>query len=736
MNRLQKVSASSAGSIVVLLAISITCLIAFVGLAIDGGYIYLQYSKMARAADAAALAAALKVPDLDAAKIEADTISSWNGFTNGVDDTTVSTYVKSDANRVYVTVAKKQKMFFVTVLGIDHFNMSATAAALAEFYYPLGVEVNGIYGVNGVQYLCAWGYNIVEELGGYHSGKWHTNGAINPDYAAEGYDYELYIPPDYAAKNGTNLVSVDIYDADCWNLDLDVTKREENPRRNIDEIYLKTDTVNGKAVYSDGHPPSNLGYTTTIYTVYAPDGSKIAEYVWKEGLDPFETDLKWYTPDGFVFDTAGFAGQKYRINVKTLEGTSCNVYQLRSGPPLSEGAGELSGDADGTFDPTGHVFTLEFEHRKWNAPGDVRMMVNGHASNNYFSGGNAFSTDFTPIDITEWVNSSTIRVQFNHAYDTDNTVRNIVVKMDGVPIGAGVPLYSIDAAPVVMFNLGADDLPGTADDIVDGVGGGGGLFPTYHLSWEGKSWDEPYEVAVVFNAYNIDWESTQGTTTNFGIKTYQYDVTNYMGGDTVNLTFINNNHVPPGQPAGTHIPAEVQNAILTRRDPDGSIHQVASWYTGGWHVLGALPEENTATGVGVNSGWGAGTQFDPDNGSTIKSSGLYQLLEMNRTSGQSNNTIGYIPPEYADSTVVVRGIDNYSGRRWLDFYDSNGTVYPSTKPEQGTTPVKTAYVPLQADFTGGALYTEYPAGSEPRSSWLLGTVGSDPIGRRRVRLVE
>lgn len=720
------------GSIMVLVALAMTTLVAFVGLTVDGGYIYLQYSKMSRAADAAALAAALRLPEMKECTAQADEIASRNGFTNGVEDVQVATFQKSDPNWVYVTVKKKQRMFFVTILGIDYFDMSATAAAKCDYINRLPIESTGIFGVEGVQYLCLWGENIVASYGGAHSAKWHDDGSLNPEYNEYGFDYQLKVPDDYAAKNGTTLVQVDIFDADCWNMNDSVSKQDENPRQNIDQIFLKGDSGTWepgmKTPFTKN--PSATGRTVTTYTLFNAEGVKIADYVWDDSCDPMVTDMQWYSPPGFTIDTAKYGTGDFRINVSGGDGCSRNVYHLRSGPPRADKGGELAASGatvcpacNGCGRTPGNCQTCN--ETGWAVPA---KKVCGDCAPCPKCGGDGISLVAVSAPCAPCGGDG--KASCADCGGGGVTPDGRKCKTCGATGTVTCP---------VCLGTGKSAAPAAVK-----------LPPKFYLRWAGYSWDDPNEVSVTINSNDINWDQSMGTTTTNGNKTYNFDVTQYIGGDSGYIAFKNNNHVPPSKSGnGASQPPSVGKMMLTKYEKDtngdGVIDNldlpnvVADAYMNDWQVLGALPEINEFSGAGPDAGWGDGTQFDPFNGTSIKSDGLFQLMEFNRNSGQANSTIGYIPEEYAGATLTVKGVDNHNGKRWAELYDSQGNDFGGKqKPSQGPNdPIHSFEAALPDPYDGGAaLYGNFPAGSEARSTWLLGVSGSFPDGRRKIKLVE
>jgi hypothetical protein len=665
------------------------------------------------------------MPDLRAAEVMARELSARNSFVHGIDTVSVNLFQKpasSNPDYVWVKVAKKVPVFFMRVLGFNTFNVSAESAAMKFNWIPVHIsEGIGIYGVTGVHFLNCFGYNRRKTISDPHSSKWNDDGSLNPDYNEKGFDYVLDVPDDYAANNNTSIIKVEIFDADCWNSDDNVKIQDLSPRKCIDEINLKEDKVDGNLLYySDGHPPSGSGRTITTFEIFSPNDNlnPMASYTWDESKDPQITNLKWFCPAGFQFDTAAMGGPgKYRINVKAGEGTSRNVYHLRSGPPLSNpsSTSEMA-VATGYFRPEDHVITMEFTYTKLNDPNDMLINIGDHTFQNgdlgIVAGGGSAQT--ATIDITNYVDSANMPFKFSNFGDADNGIKNVKIYVDGV---------LMSDTPEIALGVPVDSTLVKIDPSVA---------KTYTLEWDAFSWDEPMEVSVIFNGNDLNWEDTQGTTAKLGGKHYSFDVTNYITGDSGFVSLKNNNHTPPDSPVSTHKPAEIKNLVLKRSD--GYVH---TFLDGTDHIIGGLPEIYYYNGLGSDAGWGPNTQFDPFNGSSISSLDQLFLTEFNRNSGQVNSTLGYLPPEIAGTDVHILGVGIYSGTRWLDYYDSTGYDWSVIKPETENKIVKTADITISDDHTESVLYTNYAAGAEGRSTWYLGITASNiDTPKSKVRLVE
>lgn len=120
------------GQVLVLFAAGIVGFIALVGLAVDAGSIVFTRTDLQKTADAAALAASQDLPSTTNATSAANVYVGDNvaGATAAVSFQSIGT----DNDTVSVTVNKKANAFFLQVLGVDGWNISATAKVRVASY--------------------------------------------------------------------------------------------------------------------------------------------------------------------------------------------------------------------------------------------------------------------------------------------------------------------------------------------------------------------------------------------------------------------------------------------------------------------------------------------------------------------------------------------------------------------------------------------------------------------------
>jgi hypothetical protein len=129
------------GFVLITTVLSLVVLMAFLGLAVDVGYVQLVKTRMQTAADAAALGGAqeLRANGSAAVVTAARGDAALNGFTNGQNGVTVtvnnpptSGYYQSDSTAVEVIISQSVPAFFLELTGTSSTNVRARAVARQE----------------------------------------------------------------------------------------------------------------------------------------------------------------------------------------------------------------------------------------------------------------------------------------------------------------------------------------------------------------------------------------------------------------------------------------------------------------------------------------------------------------------------------------------------------------------------------------------------------------------------
>ena len=321
------------GAVIVWVSVLLIAIVGVSALVVDVGRIDVLKAKMQRACDAAALAGAKQLPYESTAVIKAKDLASANGFTDNQDGATVTCQRNPDGNHsgwYQVKISKPIDFFFAPVLG--YFNGVVTMHGTASFTTMLPLYISsslGQYGTNGIMNLSNFGPYGQYSYGDAYSTKWLDNGSVNPNYTDHGYDFAVKVPADYVAKNGTSHVKFEIFDPGCWN----TGDAQDAGTGKVDEI---------RAAPSSPHPQPSSKYTKTRYQLYAPsstpnnydDDILIAEYT---VIQDTANDMKWVCPAGWNVDLVNYGTGSFRVNVKSLDGSSENGFNLRAGPPLANG---------------------------------------------------------------------------------------------------------------------------------------------------------------------------------------------------------------------------------------------------------------------------------------------------------------------------------------------------------------------------------------------------------------
>lgn len=325
-------------------AVGMIVFLGMTGLVVDIGHLHMKEAQAMRAADAAALAGAMQLSKDGDAKAAADKVARNYALENGYNpensDVTFRGSIDPDNPNWYtVYISRQEPLFFIRVIPGVGSQREVGASATAEFVADVPVEITtgGMTATkDGPVNLSVYGPHSEYQWGDPYSTIWTDNqGTLNKDHLNfNGYDFELNVPTDYAARNNSNIVSVELFDPDTYNSDGSASPNGTSEWDEIRQPY------NGP-----GQQPTSI-YTETEFSLYKVndpnDPSKdtfIAKVAYRD--DP-STNNKWVTPPGFDINTSlynsGAYPGKYRINVKTTDGSSENGFDLRAGPPRADGA--------------------------------------------------------------------------------------------------------------------------------------------------------------------------------------------------------------------------------------------------------------------------------------------------------------------------------------------------------------------------------------------------------------
>ncbi|MCP3911135.1 MAG: hypothetical protein GY713_09300 [Actinomycetia bacterium] len=132
-------AADDGGYILTMAGLILVPLVIVVGFAVDIGGWYLQAAQTQRAADAAALAGVVWMPDFSAAEAEARATARKNGFEHGVNSTV--TVVEDTGERLRVEIAQGTDQYFTSFF-LSPFDLERKATAEFIRPVPLGSPKN------------------------------------------------------------------------------------------------------------------------------------------------------------------------------------------------------------------------------------------------------------------------------------------------------------------------------------------------------------------------------------------------------------------------------------------------------------------------------------------------------------------------------------------------------------------------------------------------------------------
>ncbi len=349
----------------VLFFLSLPVIFGITGMVIDLTNLYTRRAYAQRAADAAALAGAMKsAPDTTTASgtndneiiAEAKSYADLNGYTS--DQVTVDPHFGGQLGKVQVTVVRSEKVFFVPVLELllgnnPLYSRRVAASATAEKIMNVDLSLGGNYGTTtGASNPSAFGPYARHSNGDPYSVLFHDDGTpntpenvgknkgsgwgANTHYNPNGFTYNMTVTPEFASKNP--FMRVQLYDPDG---------HFSNDGQSLDEKHTRF-----------LGPGPTMPETTTEYTIYKvqSDGSlkKISMATYGNDASVDAAALKaqgkspWVTPDGFRLDLATEGSGQYKIRVKTTDGSSENGFNLRAGPDVAEPAVQTRTDAEWT----------------------------------------------------------------------------------------------------------------------------------------------------------------------------------------------------------------------------------------------------------------------------------------------------------------------------------------------------------------------------------------------------
>jgi hypothetical protein len=242
------------GAALIWLAFMMTFLIGAAAFAVDLGWLYVNSSRVQRAADAAALGGVTYMPSFPAlAQSTAVDVGGANGYTTGVSGNATYSYPPPPEEYQFsVAISTQVNTFFLRVFGQD--TVAMTRQATAEYVLPLPIgSPESNFGVPSQGFWAAIsGPYTARGQGDFYATRCLTSNSgssctsNNPNYRPSGYWYAVDVPA------GSSGLDIDLYDAGYYN-----------------RSGFSSET--GDYNYGGG----GYGGVTTSWSVYAPDSTPL-----------------------------------------------------------------------------------------------------------------------------------------------------------------------------------------------------------------------------------------------------------------------------------------------------------------------------------------------------------------------------------------------------------------------------------------------------------------------------
>ena len=219
----QAISREEGGAVLLMAAAVIVVMLAMAGFAVDLGWLYAQDLEATKAAESAALAGVVHMPNPSQhvwgsgapAYDAAVDVAAAAGYNDGLDATVVPERIAAHPNQLKVTVTREVPTFFLKVFGMD--TVSVTASATAEQTPALkigsdepqlgGVGENFFVAINGTRRGKGSGDPYATKcLGTAHNCSGAPNDGI--EYRRPAYYYAIEVPQSEVGKS----LAVQVFD--------------------------------------------------------------------------------------------------------------------------------------------------------------------------------------------------------------------------------------------------------------------------------------------------------------------------------------------------------------------------------------------------------------------------------------------------------------------------------------------------------------------------------------------
>ena len=251
--------ADERGFVLVTATILVITLCLFAGLAVDFGSFYVRSAEIKRAADAAALAGVVWMPEFDSAEAAAIAAASRNGFVNGQNGVSVVVQEVPDDNRqLRVTISDSKVDQYFSTLVIK--SQSITRGSTAEYVLP--VPLGSPRNTFGTEQLLP-GTSTDEFFWAAVSG-WCSGHESGDDKLSR---YESYSGTSGSTQCNNGSPESDNYDADGYLYAINLPANSSSLKLEVYDPAYNTSFPNGNPTPDNALASGNQS-VTTIFEIY------------------------------------------------------------------------------------------------------------------------------------------------------------------------------------------------------------------------------------------------------------------------------------------------------------------------------------------------------------------------------------------------------------------------------------------------------------------------------------
>lgn len=236
------------GATLVLAAAVLIVLMGMAGFAVDLGWLYSQRTEATKAAESAALAGVIHMPNptgipwgpgAEAFDIARD-LAEAKGYEHGINATVTPLEVAGYPNRLRVDVSRDVGTFFMRVFGVNSITLDTTATAEQTPPLKIGSDDPILGGASSDFWVAVNGTRRRKSDGDAYSG--HCGGlshncgsTTNPEYRRPAYYYGIEVPPSEVGRQ----LSVEIYDGHHFNRSIGVGTSEGGGNASTFELRFR-----------------------------------------------------------------------------------------------------------------------------------------------------------------------------------------------------------------------------------------------------------------------------------------------------------------------------------------------------------------------------------------------------------------------------------------------------------------------------------------------------------------